>query len=205
MNALITGGAGFAGSHLVEFLLQQGQDVVVLARDQDKLRKLEHVLSNIRVMRGDIHDRERISAVLAQIRPQRIYHLAALSSPTDSFQDPGRTYRVNFTGTFNLLWSWRQAEFDSRSLLVSSSQVYGRPSEQQLPLREDAAMRPASPYAGSKAAAEMLAVQFFESDRLPVIRARPFNHTRPKQEPDTYVRASHDKLQRSSWGCDRRS
>ena|SRR5260370_22418624 len=163
MKALITGGAGFAGSHLTEYLLEQGQEVAVLARDADKLRNLEHVLSKIEVIRGDILDCERVSAVLKQARPQRIYHLAALSSPADSFQNPRLTYQVNFTGTFNLLSGWHQAGFNSRFLLVSSSQVYGQTSEEQLPLREDTPMRPASPYGGSKAAAEMLAVQFFES------------------------------------------
>jgi GDP-4-dehydro-6-deoxy-D-mannose reductase len=189
MKALITGGAGFAGSHLTEYLLEQGQEVVVLARDADKLRNLEHVLSKIEVIRGDILDCERVSAVLKQARPHRIYHLAALSSPADSFQNPRLTYQVNFTGTFNLLSAWRQAEFESRFLFVSSSQVYGQTSEQQLPLREDTPVRPASPYGGSKAAAEMLAVQFFESYRLPIIRVRPFNHTGPRQGPD-YVCSS---------------
>jgi GDP-4-dehydro-6-deoxy-D-mannose reductase len=189
MKALITGGAGFAGSHLAEHLLEQGHEVTILTRSDDRLRNLKHVLANVRVARADILDREGISELLKQVRPQRIYHLAALSSPSDSFHDPGRTYGVNFTGTFNLLWSWRQAAFDSRFLFVSSSQVYGRPTEQHLPFREDAPMRPVSPYAGSKAAAEMLAVQFFESDRLPIIRVRPFNHTGPRQDPD-YVCSS---------------
>jgi GDP-4-dehydro-6-deoxy-D-mannose reductase len=189
MKALITGGAGFAGSHLTEYLLEQGQEVVVLTRDADRLRNLEHVLSKIEVMRADILDCERLSAVLEQTRPERIYHLAALSSPTDSFQNPRLTYQVNLTGTLNLLSGWHQAGFDSRFLLVSSSQVYGQISEQQLPLREDTPMRPASPYGGSKAAAEMLAVQFFESYRLPIIRVRPFNHTGPRQGPD-YVCSS---------------
>ena len=131
MKALITGGAGFAGSYLAEYLLEQGQEVVVLTRDADKLRNLEHVLSKIEVIRGDILDCERVSAVLEQARPERIYHLAALSSPADSFQNPRLTYLVNLTGTFNRLGAWHQAEFESRFRFVRSSQVYGQTSEQQ--------------------------------------------------------------------------
>ena len=189
MKALITGSAGFAGSHLAEYLLEQGQEVVALVRSEDRLRNLEHLLSRIQVTRGDVLDLHRISAVLQETRPQRVYHLAALSSAAASFDNPPLTYNVNFTGTFNLLWAWRQTQLDSRFLLVSSSEVYGQVSERNLPVREDAPLRPPSPYAGSKAAAELLGLQFFESYGLPIVRVRPFNHTGPRQS-SSYVCSS---------------
>lgn len=182
MKALITGCAGFAGSHLAEHLLERGEEVVALVRAQDPLGNLEHLLPKLRLVRADVLDLDRLSAIMEETRPQRIYHLAALSSPVESLRDPRLTYQVNFTGTFNLLLAWRQTGLDSRFLLVSSSEVYGRVSERDLPVREDAPLRPANPYAGSKAAAEMLALQFFGSYGLPIVRVRPFNHTGPRQD-----------------------
>ncbi len=181
MRALITGGAGFAGSHLAEYLLRQGQEVIVLARAAERLVNLEHLQSDVRIEHGDLLDFNRMRQVLEGTRPQRIYHLAALSSPQESFQNPKLTYDVNFTGTLKLLCVWRELGIDSRFLFVSSSEVYGSVDSDGVPLREDAPLQPLSPYAGSKAAAEALALQFFRAYRLPVVRVRPFNHTGPRQ------------------------
>lgn len=182
MRNLITGGAGFAGSHLAEYLLREGQEVIVFAHPRDELQNLAGLASEVRVQRGDILDARRVQDTLRDLKPQRIYHLAALSSPAESFRDPKAAYDVNLTGTFNFLSAWRQLQFDSRFLYVSSSAVYGEASERELPLREESAFRPVSPYAGSKAAAEMLALQFFHGYGLPIVRARPFNHTGPRQD-----------------------
>jgi GDP-4-dehydro-6-deoxy-D-mannose reductase len=181
MRALITGGAGFAGSHLVEYLLGQGQEVVVIDRAGEELLNLEHLSKDVRIERGDLLDSARMRCVLEDTRPQRVYHLAALSSPQESFQSPKLAYDVNFTGTLNLLCAWRQLGIESRFLFVSSVAVYGPMDTADVPLREEAPLRPVSPYAGSKAAAEMLALQFFQAYGLPVVRVRPFNHTGPRQ------------------------
>ena len=181
MRALVTGGAGFAGSHLVEYLLRQGQEVIVVDRAGERPANLEHLQNDVRIERGNLLDPLRMRQVLEETRPQRIYHLAALSSPQESFQNPKLAYDVNFTGTLNLLCAWRELQIESRFLLVSSVAVYGPVGTTEVPLREDAPLRPASPYAGSKAAAEMLALQFFQAYALPVVRVRPFNHTGPRQ------------------------
>ncbi len=181
MRALITGGAGFAGSHLAEYLLRQGQEVIVLARAGEHLVNLEHLQNDVRIERGNLLDPGPMRQVLEDTRPQRIYHLAALSSPQESFQNPKLTYDVNFTGTLNLLCTWRELGIDSRFLFVSSAAVYGSVDSLAVPLREEAPLQPVSPYAGSKAAAEMLALQFFRAYGLPVVRVRPFNHTGPRQ------------------------
>ncbi len=183
MRVLITGSAGFAGSHLVEYLLEQGQEVVAFVRGDDHLSNVQHVLGKLRIELGDLRDGERLYLLLRETRPERIYHLAAMSSPWESFRDPNLAYSVNFGGTYNLLAAWRRLEMDCRLLCVSSAEVYGFPQTDDLPLREEAALRPASPYGGSKAAAEMLAFQFFQSYGLPIVRVRPFNHTGPRQSP----------------------
>ncbi len=181
MKSLITGAGGFAGSHLTEFLLGQGQDVIALVRPQDDLSNLKHLLPRIRVERSDIRDSTGVLQVLCETRPQRIYHLAALSSPTDSLRDPFVTYQVNLLGTLNLLSAWRQLEMECRFLYVSSAEVYGTDSSMSMPLKEDQPFRPANPYAASKAAGELLAFQFYMAHAFPIVRARPFNHTGPRQ------------------------
>ncbi|MBZ5542485.1 MAG: GDP-mannose 4,6-dehydratase [Acidobacteriia bacterium] len=186
MRALITGGAGFAGSHLAEHLLELRQEVTVLAAEQEDLGNLTTFLSRLRVVRADLRDAERLLEIIRDVRPGRIYHLAALSNPSESFRDPRLTYEVNFGGTLNLFLVWHRLELDCRFLLVSSSEVYGSVRPEDLPLREHVPLRPASPYAGSKAAGEFLAIQFFASYGLPIVRVRPFNHTGPRQSP-TFV------------------
>lgn len=183
MKVLITGGGGFAASHLAEHLLESGAEVVLTSRPGERLHNVEHLLSRLSIEYADLRDLDRTREVLAETRPQRLYHLAAFSSVVDSFQKPYECYATNFGGTLNLLEAWRQLGFDSRMLAVSSSQVYGRPGETEMPLRETSPLRPESPYAGSKVAAEFLAVQFGPSYGLPVVRARPFNHTGPRQSP----------------------
>jgi len=181
MRALVTGGAGFAGSHLTEYLLREGAEVTVLAREGEHLANLDAVRSQIRVETGDVLDVGRLTELLRDIKPQRIYHLAGFSSPAASLRHPKPTFEINFTGTYNLLAAWRELGLDARLLCVSSSQVYGRLSREDLPVREDAPFRPTTPYAASKAAAELLAFQFSQSYGLPIVRARPFNHTGPRQ------------------------
>jgi GDP-4-dehydro-6-deoxy-D-mannose reductase len=181
VKAFITGGAGFAGSHLVDYLLNQGQQVAVLAPHRESLQNLAPAAAQIRIEEGDVRDAERLGQVLRELRPQRIYHLAALSSPSESLHQPEITYAVNFGGTLNLFEACRSINLDARVLLVSSPEVYGAPPADCQPIRESLPFQPLNPYAASKAAAEMLAMQYFESYCLPIVRVRPFNHTGPRQ------------------------
>jgi GDP-4-dehydro-6-deoxy-D-mannose reductase len=181
MKCFVTGAAGFAGSHLVEYLVDQGREVVAFVHQGESLLHLEAVRRHIRIESGDVRDADRLRDVLREVRPARIFHLAALSWGENS--DWRSCYEVNFGGTLNLLAAWRDLNVDSRLLLVSSSHVYGTRGAHDLPLREDAPFAPDSPYAGSKAAAEMLALQFFHASGCPIVRVRPFNHTGPRQSP----------------------
>ena len=186
MKALVTGGAGFAGSHLTEVLLGLGWETTVLAAEQEDLGNIRHLLGNVRVLRGDLRDAEGLRGLVRSCAPDRVFHLAALSSPSESVRNPALAYEVNFLGTLNLLLACRPLGKDLRFLFVSSSEVYGVVGSGNLPLREESPLRPANPYAGSKAAGEMLAYQFFKSDGMAVVRVRPFNHTGPRQSP-TFV------------------
>ena len=183
MKALVTGGAGFAGSHLTEYLLDQNQEVIMVARRENSSHPPEDLLRRVRMVSADLRDFAALRRALDEIRPERIYHLAAFSSVVESTRNPRHCYDVNFNGTLNLLEACREIGFDTRVLLVSSSNVYGVAGAADLPLRESSPLRPENPYAGSKIAAEFLAVQFGLSYGLPVIRARPFQHTGPRQSP----------------------
>ena len=181
MKTLITGCAGFAGSHLAEYLLGKGEEVVALVAINEDLANIQHIEKHLQIVGADLREFDRVHEVLQSSRPQRIFHLAAFSSPAESFEDPAQVYQVNFRGTLNLLGAWLRVGMDCRFLLVSSAEVYGIVPRDKLPMREEMELRPVSPYAGSKAAAEILGSQFFRSYGLPVIRVRPFNHTGPRQ------------------------
>lgn len=183
MKALITGCAGFAGSHLAEYLLHQNQEVIALVQESESLFNLESILPWLRVERGDVRDSERVLQLLRETQPQRIYHLAAMSSPVESLGDPKLTYEVNFGGTLNLLCAWRKLEMDCRFLFVSSGDVYGTSFLERTSPGEEALLQPLNPYAASKVAGELLAFQFYKSYGFPIVRARPFNHTGPRQSP----------------------
>ena len=181
MKSLITGCAGFAGSHLADYLLGQGEEVIGLVTVDEDRANIRHIEKQLEIVHGDVRDSDRMLEVIQSTRPQRIYHLAAFSSPAQSFEGPHLTYQVNFTGTLNLLAAWLRVGMDCRFLLVSSAEVYGIVPKEKLPMHEELDLGPVNPYAGSKAAAEILALQFFRSYSLPIVRVRPFNHTGPRQ------------------------
>ncbi len=166
MRALITGGLGFVGRHLAEHLRACGDDVVTLDR---------HSVPAI-----DITDPQGVSDALAAARPDAVYHLAGWADVGGSWKDPRTVLRVNGEGTLNVLEACRSAGVD-RVLAVASADVYGVVREDELPLDELAPLRPTSPYAASKLAADAVAQQAFLGHGLGVIRVRPFNHLGPGQ------------------------
>jgi len=165
VRALVTGASGFVGHHLVSHLESEGD--VVLSPDTD------------------VTDRDLLMSVFADLRPDVVYHLAAQADVGGSWDQPLETLRVNTEGTLNVLDAARKAG-TRRVLAVNSADVYGVVGEDELPLSEDADMRPTSPYAASKAAAEMLCIQATRGYGLDVVRARSFNHLGPGQS-DRFV------------------
>jgi GDP-4-dehydro-6-deoxy-D-mannose reductase len=165
--ALVTGGGGFAGRHLVERLRARGAEVVAPTHAE-----------------LDLLDPARVREAVADAQPARVFHLAALASVGRSWDDPRRTLSENQELTFNLLEAIREKADGARVLLASSGEVYGPPVE--LPVTEDAPLRPQSPYALSKAGTDLLGALYAEARGLHVVRTRAFNHAGPGQA-DTYV------------------
>jgi GDP-4-dehydro-6-deoxy-D-mannose reductase len=172
MRAAVTGSSGFVGSHLVPYLRGRGDDVVTIDRTGTPP--------------VDVTDAGKVRAVLEAARPDAVYHLAALSHVGQSWDAPETVFRVNALGALNVL----RACIDTgvgRVLIAGSADVYGAVAEENLPLTEEAPIRPITPYGASKAAADIIALQAFLGDGLPTLRVRAFNHTGPGQSTSMLI------------------
>jgi len=129
----------------------------------------------------DLRDARAVAELVAEVAPEVVYHLAALSHVGRSWQEPGQALEVNVLGAASLLEALRHGAPEARVVWVSSCEVYGPGHE--LPVSESAALKPASPYAVAKAAGEMLARVYRDAHGLHVVCARPFNHAGPGQRP----------------------
>ena len=129
----------------------------------------------------DVTDQAAVAREIADVRPDFVLHLAALTFVPESITDPRRTLEVNVIGTLNILLALCAARFAGRLLYVSSGDVYGLVDVAALPIRETLLPAPRSPYAVSKLAAEALCLQWAATEHLDVVAARPFNHIGPGQ------------------------
>jgi GDP-4-dehydro-6-deoxy-D-mannose reductase len=169
VRAFLTGGQGFVGPWLCRHLAAQGDDVVLA----DPLL--------------DVTDGPAVHHAIKAARPEVVYHLAAQSSVSSSWEDPAATFSVNVLGSLHVLDAVHACAPGARVVLVSSVEIYGPVQPDDLPVTEVSPFRPATPYAASKAAAEMAALQAHIGRGLDVVRARPFTHTGPGQTPRFFV------------------
>lgn len=182
MKVLITGIAGFVGSHLAELLVKKGNQVFGTCLACESLENILQIRSSLHLSDCDITEFGPLARLVKRIRPDRIYHLAAQSSVGRSFSHPVETIESNVRGTLYLLEIARNLKKRVRILVVGSSDVYGKISPREVPISEERHLRPISPYGASKAACDLLAYQYFKSYGVQVIRARAFNHTGPRQQ-----------------------
>ncbi len=178
MKCLVTGAAGFAGSHLAALLVEEGHEVVGVAAPGEPLDRLEGVKASVRT--ADITDAEGLADAVASERFDCAFHLAAIASVPATLSAPEAAFRVNALGTVNVLETLRRAGV-GRVVYVSSADVYGHVRPDETPVRETRLLKPSSPYAASKAAAEVACRQFWRTFGVPVVILRPFNHTGPSQ------------------------
>ena len=183
MTALVTGASGFAGSHLVDYLVATGCTVTAMISPSASAAHLTESHNHLTIKRADLRNGEAVLNVIADCRPERIYHLASISTKVGFSEQPRLFHDVIFNGTLNILYAIRDLALNCRLLYVSSAEVYGAEQGDVMPLAETQAYRPNSPYAAHKAAAELACYQFFRTYGVHVVRARPFPHTGPRQAP----------------------
>ncbi len=171
-RCLITGVNGFLGSHLAEFLLEQGWQVAGVSHRSAS--NIVGISQRLELFSCDVLDRQEVEAAVAKAQPDVIFHLAAQSLPSVSWQEPEATFKANVFGTLHVLEAVRQAGVDPVVVLASSSAAYGSAAAGDIPISEEKALQPISPYGISKAAADMLGHLYSLVYGVRVIRVRPF-------------------------------
>jgi GDP-4-dehydro-6-deoxy-D-mannose reductase len=193
MRVVITGVTGFVGSHLAEFLLAQGGiDVHGLVRWRSKLDNIQPLLTQLKLHECDLRDAASVRTMIEQIRPDRIFHLAAQSFVPTSWKAPTETLTTNMIGQVNLLEAVRTCGLDCRIQIAGSSEEYGMVLENEVPIREENPLRPLSPYAVSKVGQDLLGYQYYQSYKMWIVRTRGFNHSGPRRG-DVFVESNFAK------------
>lgn len=172
MRILITGGAGFQGSHLAENLLHQGHEITILNTPSERaLLNLKGIKNKIKIVWGSITDAELIDKTVRE--QDVVFHLAARINVDESRLNPGATIQTNVMGTVNILNAIK--DNGNRLIYASSCEVYGDGHVNDEKLSEIAELRPNSPYAASKAAADRICYSYFKTFGLDITIVRPFN------------------------------
>jgi GDP-4-dehydro-6-deoxy-D-mannose reductase len=180
MRALVTGSSGFAGQHLVEHLRSVGDAVSGLDRSEGV----------------DLTDTRAVETALEAARPEIVYHLAGFSDVGASWKQPREAFQANAIGTMNVLDAARAVGV-RRVIVVGSADVYGTVTEDELPLTESQPVRPTSPYAASKLAAEALSLQAWLGHGVETVIVRAFNHLGPHQSPRFVAPGLADRIARN--------
>lgn len=184
MKYLITGGAGFIGSHIARTLLAQGADVRIL--DNFSSGKRENLKGlDVEIIEGDLRDADKVKEAVQGV--EIIFHEAAFVSVPESMEKPQECFDINVTGTSILFEAARKANV-KRVVIASSAAVYG--DSTAMPLVEDTPLKQLSPYATSKRVDEMYAGLYTHSFGLEVAALRYFNVYGPRQRPDSMYAAA---------------
>src|SRR5438067_9189078 len=198
-TVLVTGIDGFAGSHLADLLVRRRHNVHGTIRGDRPASRAE-LTPRVRTHQVDLLDRERVEIVVREIQPQWVFHLAALSSPEASWDDPAGTIATNAGLEANLLAALVKQKPMPRVVVLGSADEYGRPIGAARRLDEATPLRPLSPYGVSKVTQDLLALQYHLSHGLAAIRIRPFNHAGPAQAPTFAVASFAQQIARIELG-----
>jgi GDP-4-dehydro-6-deoxy-D-mannose reductase len=184
MRVLITGITGFVGSHLAEYILANHPEVELfgIRRWRSRVENVEHLLEKIQILECNLVDASSVKALIADVRPDRIFHLAAQSFVPSSWNAPAESITTNIIGQLNIFEALRDSKlFDTWVQIACSSEEYGMVYPDEIPIRETNPLRPLSPYAVSKVGQDVLAYQYYMSYGIKAVRTRGFNHTGPRR------------------------
>ena len=184
-KAIVTGGAGFIGSHLVDALIED--DVKVLVFDNLTTGKLENLNQDAIFTRGDVVDRSLFESTCGKFKPDTIFHLAAQADPKRAYRDPAFDSMINIRGTINVALTAAQIGIDKFIFTSTGGAMYGSPDPGELPVSEDRAPSPASPYGLSKYCAELYIAMLHRDHGLNYTILRPANIFGPRQDPASEV------------------
>ncbi len=182
---LITGITGFVGSHMADFILAEKPNVRVVGTKRwhlSRLDNIEHLIGKIGMYDVDLTDPIGTRSMIEKVRPDRVFHCAAESFVSPSWDHPHRYMAVNYNGTVNLLDALRIVKPDVIFHIPGSGEEYGDIAEADIPIRPETAMKPVNPYAVSKIAQDLIGLVYQRSYGLKVIRTRAFNHEGPRRE-----------------------
>lgn len=170
------------GDYLVEMSVNKGHEV--LATYYRPTTDTRNIDRRARIEECDIRDRKKVKRLLVEFKPDRLFHLAAQSYPTVSWQDPWYTIEANVIGTTNIFEGIKELGLDCKVLNACSSAEYGFVNQDEVPLKEEHSLKPLHPYGVSKVAQEMLAYQYFKNFGIKSISMRIFNTTGPRKVND---------------------
>jgi len=179
MKILITGITGFVGSHMADYILENTNDEIFgIKRWMEDTKNIDHIIDNPRLtlFGGDLLDYASIDRAIRLSKPDKVFHFAAQSFPETSFKNPVITLETNVVGTTHLLESIKVNELNPTIISVSSSEVYGMPKEDEIPIKETNPIRPANPYSISKVGHDLMSQYYHNAYGMKIITTRMFSH-----------------------------
>lgn len=180
---LITGITGFVGSHLADLALEKNCEVFGLKRwNLSRLRNVKHLIDKINWIDCDITDPVSVKKAISKANPDKIFHLAAESFVSPSWDHPSHYMDVNYKGTVNILEAIKELKINPRILIPGSGEEYGEINEDELPITEKTTLVPVNPYAVTKIAQDLISHVYNITYGLNVIRVRAFNHEGPRRD-----------------------
>ena len=188
MVVLITGISGFAGSHLADYLISAFPDLTLFGSvfSLRHAENIEHLKGTFTSRVCNFDDKTQVLELIHAVKPDAVFHLAAQSYVSSSWENPETTLHTNIIGQSNLFEAIRAIQNENYNPIIvipGSSEEYGQVDQHTNDLKEDAPLRPLSPYALSKVAQDFMGYQYWKSYNMKIIRLRVFNHTGPRRDP----------------------
>lgn len=188
MRILITGITGFVGGHLAEALAAAGGHTLTgISRANGWPPGLGHLTPAVELHEADLLHGPRLEEFIRRSRPEWVFHLAGYANTGASFREPDRCWEDNLTATRSLYDAIARTDIRPRILYASTGLIYGEPDDPDRPCDERTTLKPASPYAASKAAGDLLSYQYTRHPGLDIVRVRLFNQIGPRQSADYAV------------------